>query len=369
MSQRNEFINLAKIAGKMSEVCRRFGISRKTGYKWLNRYREAGAEGLCDRSRRPHHCPGKTTEEIEQLILRVRQTHPAWGGRKLKRWLESEGISGLPVASTITEILRRHGQIDPEESRKREPYRRFEYPQPNALWQMDFKGPLLVDVTPCYPLTVLDDHSRFSLALKACPDKRKRTVEGHLREAFEIYGLPWRILVDNGSPWSPNTMGQWTTLSVWLLRLGVTVIHSRVRHPETLGKDERFHRTLEAECLAGHQFSTFDQVQRCFDSWRDIYNFERPHESLGMEPPTSRYRVSSRPYPSALAPIEYEPQDKIRQVSPSGKVSFRGRLWRVGKAFKDHPVGIRPGEQDGHFDIYFCHQKIKEIDLHSLREG
>jgi len=266
----------------------------------------------------------------------------------------------------MTEILRRHGRIDPEESRKREPYRRFEYPQPNDLWQMDFKGPLLVETNPCHPLTVLDDHSRFALVLKACEDKKRPTVERHLREAFEIYGLPWRILVDNGSPWSPNTMGEWTALSVWLLRLDVDVIHSSVCHPETLGKDERFHKTLGMECLKTHHFSTFDQVQRRFDGWRDIYNFERPHESVGMEPPASRYRISSRLYPSVLPSIEYEPQDKIRKVSPQGKISFAGILWRIGKAFRDYPVGIRPGEQDGQFDIYFCHQKIKEIDLCNL---
>lgn len=366
MSQRREFVRLIEISDTMSDVCRRFGISRKTGYKWLHRYQAAGMEGLEDRSRRPHHSPFKTEGAIEQLILKTREVHPAWGSRKLKRWLENQGAEGLPVPSTITEILRRHGCIDPEESRKRGPYQRFEYEQPNDLWQMDFKGPFRVETHPCHPLTVVDDHSRFAIVLKACQDQKRMTVKRHLREAFEAYGLPRAMLVDNGGPWSPTGQGEWTRLSVWLLRLGVDVIHSRIRHPQTLGKDERFHKTLLIECLAGHQFSTFGQVQYHFDQWRDIYNFERPHESVGMEPPASRYKISPHSYPSTLPPIAYAPQDKVRQVNDTGKIMFGSKLWRVGKAFIGYPVGVRPGEKDGQFQIYFCHRMIKEIDLRSL---
>jgi transposase InsO family protein len=230
---------------------------------------------------------------------------------------------------------------------------------------MDFKGGFLVETSLCHPLTAVDDHSRFSLVLKACEDKMRPTVQRHLREAFEIYGLPRRILVDNGSPWSPATVGEWTALSVWLLRLGVDVIHSRVRHPETLGKDERFHKTLAAECLEGRQFSTFDQVQQYFDGWRDIYNYERPHESVDMEPPAYRYRMSSRRYPCVLPPIEYPQPDKVRKVSPKGTIHFHGRFWRVGRAFTGYPVALRAADEDGRFEIYFCQQKIKEIDLRS----
>lgn len=366
MSQRREFVGLIGSSAKVSDACRRFGISRRTGYKWLDRFEAEGEEGLKDRSRRPFVSPNKTPDEVEQLILRAREGHPAWGGRKLKRWLEDRSVEGLPAPSTITEILRRHGRIDPEESRKHEPFQRFEAPQPNDLWQMDFKGPFEIRTQACHPLTVLDDHSRFALVLEACEEQTRSVVKGHLETAFEAYGLPRVMLVDNGPPWSAATRGEWTKLSVWLLRLGVNVIHSGVRHPQTLGKEERFHKTLFLECLIDRQYSTFSQVQFCFDSWRDVYNFERPHESLGMTPPASRYTVSPRPYPSKLPPIEYEPQDQIRKVSDTGRIDFDGRVWRIGKAFCGYPVGVRPDPVDGQFKVVFCGRVIKEIDLRTL---
>jgi len=366
MSQRYNFVRLVEISQVISEACRRFGISRKTGYKWLHRFHGAGVQALEDRNCRPHRSPRKTPDDIEQLILFAREEHPAWGGRKLKRWLETQGVEELPAPSTITEILRRHGLISPEESRKRGPFQRFEYAQPNDLWQMDFKGPFRVACRPCHPLTVLDDHSRFSIVLKACEDQRRLTVKRHLTEAFETYGLPVFILVDNGGPWATTYGRGWTKLLIWLLSVGVDVIRSRIRHPQTLGKDERFHRTLSVECIEGHTFSTFNQVQNRFDLWRDVYNYERPHESVGMEPPASRYKISPRPFPSTLPPIEYEPDDKVRKVSEKGKIKFSGRFWRVGKAFYGYPVGVRPSEEDGRFQVYFCRQMIREIDLRSL---
>lgn len=365
MSQKLDFVRLARISPIMSEVCRRFVISRKTGYKWLHRYQVAGVQGLEDRGRRPHRSPLKTPDDIEQLILLAREVHPAWGGRKLKRWLESQGSRGLPVPSTITEILRRHGLLSPEESRKRGPFQRFEYAEPNDLWQMDFKGYFRVAIRRCHPLTVLDDHSRFSIVLKACQDQRRWTVQHHLTEAFQAYGLPAAMLVDNGGPWAA-TYGAWTALAVWLLRLGVDVIRSRVRHPQTLGKDERFHKTLRLECVEGHSFSNFDQVQNRFDQWRDVYNYERPHESVGMDPPASRYKISPRPFLSPLPPIEYTPDDQVRKVSEKGQIKFSGRFWKVGKAFEGYSVGVRPSAEDGLFNVFFCQKMIKMIDLRNL---
>jgi transposase InsO family protein len=366
MSQKREFIRLAEIGDSLSGVCRNFGISRKTGYKWVERYRAMGLVGLEERSRRPHHFPTETGQEIVRQILSAREAHPAWGGRKIKRWLEDRGVEGLPAPSTITAILWRNGRIELEEGLQRGPMRRFEYAQPNDLWQMDFKGPFHVETQPCHPLTAVDDHSRFSVILKACEDRQRATVKGHLREAFSAYGLPQAILVDNGGPWACGTRGEWTKLSVWLLRLNVNVLHSRVRHPQTLGKDERFNKTVLLECLAGHRFSNFGQVQSHFDTWRDIYNFERPHESVGMMTPSSRYKTSPRPYPAALPPIEYPTEDKVRKVNDTGKVAFGGRNWKIGKAFCGYPVGIRPSETDGLLHVYFCRTKIKEIDLRTL---
>jgi len=228
---------------------------------------------------------------------------------------------------------------------------------------MDFKGDFLIRTRRCYPLTVLDDHSRFSLLLEACSDRRTGTVQNHLIKAFERYGLPYRMLTDNGTPWASTE--KYTPLSVWLIRLGIDIFHGRVCHPQTIGKEERFHRTLKAELISTRSFSDFGDCQHHFSSWRDVYNWERPHEGLGMVTPASRYRISHRCYPTALPPIEYGPQDQVRKVQQQGEIYFKGREWAVGRAFRGLPVGLRPTLNDGVYEVYFCHHKISSIDLKS----
>ncbi len=209
MSERIEFVTLAlKERTAFSELCSRFGISRKTGYKFVGRYREEGMEGLCDRSRRPKNTPRATAARMERVILDLRDEHPAWGGRKLKRRAEDIGYEGVPSPSTITEILRRNGRIASEESEKHMGWRRFEAERPNDMWQMDFKGDFPIREGRCHPLTVLDDHSRYALCIGACGNERKETVEGHLRGVFRKYGLPRAILTDNGSPWGWDSSAQ-----------------------------------------------------------------------------------------------------------------------------------------------------------------
>ena len=202
MSLRTEFIHLAELAGaNFSQLCRGFGISRKTGYKWLKRYREGGESGLADRSRHPHHSPRRSSVELEKAVVEVREQHPAWGGRKIKAHLKRKGQRQPPSASTITEILRRNDKINAEEALKHKPFQRFEMEQPNQLWQMDFKGYFALEEGGyCHPLTVLDDHSRFLLGLKACPNETSQTVREQLSTIFRCYGLPERMLMDNGSP-------------------------------------------------------------------------------------------------------------------------------------------------------------------------
>ena len=246
---REEFVVLSLSPGaNVRELCRRFGISAKTGYKWRKRYLAEGRAGLSDRSRCPRHSPRRAPPETEKSVAALRATHPAWGGRKIRARLLALGREEVPAASTITGILRRRGLVEAAESAKRGPWRRFERPRPNDLWQMDFKGHFaLTGGGRCHPLTVLDDHSRFALGLEACADERTETVRGHLRALFRRYGLPERILADNGSPWGSDPSHPYTSLTVWLLRLGVGVSHGRPYHPQTQGKDERFHRTVGAE--------------------------------------------------------------------------------------------------------------------------
>jgi transposase InsO family protein len=269
----------------------------------------------------------------------------------------------VPAASTITAILHRHGRIDPEESVKHKAWRRFEARAPNDLWQMDFKGHFAAGDGRCHPLTVLDDHSRYALGLEACDNEQTGTVKERLTRIFRRYGLPRELLVDNGSPWGLDGGHPYTSLTVWLLRLGLRVIHSRPYHPQTLGKDERFHRTLGSELLKYCQGLPLARCQQRFDDWRLIYNLERPHEALEMAVPASRYRVSSRSFPERLPPVEYGPGDAVRKVQSEGWISFRGREFRLSKAFRGECVALRPTSSDGIWEVVFCDQKITQIDF------
>lgn len=364
MTLRREFVMLAQQEDcNISGLCEFFGISRKTGYKWLNRFDENGDAGLINRSRRPHSSPFKSHECIEAAIVALRKAHPAWGGRKIKSRLEKLGHHDVPAASTISGILHRHELINPDDSAKHRAFIRFEHPYPNALWQMDFKGHFAMRQGRCHPLTVIDDHSRFNLTLKACPDERTETVQTALISTFLGYGLPDRITMDNGSPWGSDEFHELTPLTAWLIRLGIGVSHSRPYHPQTQGKDERFHRTLNVEAIIGRQFDDLAHCQRQFDQFRDIYNLERPHESLGMNAPVTRYKVSQRPYPEILPNIEYGPDDHVRKVQAKGEISFKGKEFRISKALRGYPVALRPTNIDGKYSLYFCHQRLKEISL------
>ena len=348
-------------------LCRRFGISRKTGYKWIQRFSQ-GCE-LSDRSRRPHTSPQRTDAELEQRVLELRHRHPAWGGRKLRRRLLDLGQKRVPAVSVVHAILVRHGLVDAEQSDKHRPCERFERKEPNDLWQMDYKGHFATDAGRCHPLTMLDDHSRFNLTLKACGDERNPTVKSALIAAFERYGMPRSLLTDNGAPWgSCSQDSQWTELGAWLVRLGITLIHGRPSHPQTQGKEERFHRTLTAEVLGTRRFVDLEQVQEAFDEFRPIYNHQRPHQALAMEVPASRYRPATRLYPKVMPAVEYGAGDLVRKVDDQGKFSLRGKRHRVGRAFAGQAIAVRCTPIDGVMDVFYCHQKVANIDLRDESE-
>jgi len=366
MRLRHEFVVLAaQQAAGVQELCRRFGVSRKTAYKWLHRFRQHGLAGLEDQSRRPLQSPARTLPEIEEAVLALRRQHPAWGGRKLRAVLQAGGRAPLPAASTITEILRRAALLDPHTAAQHRAFVRFEHAAPNDLWQVDFKGhfALADGHRRCHPLTVLDDHSRFAIGLLACGNQTAATVQQCLTPLFERYGLPHRLLMDNGPPFGASGSAPYTELTVWLLRLGMRVTHGRPFHPQTQGKAERFHRTLKAEILAGNTFRELDDCQQAFDQWRDAYNLQRPHEALDLQVPASRYQPSPRTMPPALPAIEYGPDDQVRRAHRKGLVSFRGHPIRVGDAFYRQPIAFRPVEADGLFDVYFCQQRLGQVDL------
>lgn len=365
VSSRREFVQLALVEGaNMTALCRQFQVSRKTGYKWLARFRSEGDAALVDQSRRPSKVRDPTDPDIERQVLQVRDDHPTWGGRKIRARLAALGMEQPPAASTITQILRRHGRILPQASRDREAYQRFERDAPNELWQMDFKGEFkMSNGRYCYPLTVLDDYSRFALGLAACGDQKRPTVQQHLISLFRRYGLPQAIYTDNGPPWgSLNSPLRHTRLTAWLMRLDVQVIHGTPFYPQGRGKEERFHRTLKAELLQGRHFDDLFHTQSRFDPWRHVYNQERPHESLGLAVPASRYHTSCREYPEQLKAFEYASRFTTRKLNPVGQFTFHSHTYKASEAFGGEPIGLCETAESGVWEAYYCHFRIGLLD-------
>jgi transposase InsO family protein len=366
MKLRAEFCQLAsRPEANVAELCRRYEISRTTGYKWLARFAAQGAAGLVDQCRRPGSSPGRTTPAVETAVLALREEHPTWGGRKLARRLADLGEPAAPAPSTITAILHRHGLIAPEPSQAHQPLTRFEAAAPNDLWQLDFTGHFALDRGRCHPLPVLDDHSRFLLGLAACADERGATVQAHLTALFRRYGLPRRILCDNGGPWgTTQSAHRLTLLAVWMLRLGIAVIHGRPRHPQTQGKLERFNRTLHADVIAGRAYADLAAAQAAFDRWRPRYNETRPHEALGLATPLSRYAPSPRAFPEPLPELVHAPDDHLRRVDAAGQISWQGRRWAISDALAGQLVGLRPTLIDGVVEVRYGPHLLRQLSVH-----
>lgn len=359
MQLRSEFVSLAEQGGNVRQLCRRFGISPTTAYKWLARHRQGGE--LTDQSRRPVHSPRRSDAATEEAVLKLRQAHPAWGARKLRQRLLNLGHS-MPAVSTVHAILVRHGCISTSASEAATPFRRFEHPEPNDLWQMDFKGHVAMRESRCHPLTVLDDHSRYNLCLAACGDESSRIVRTHLVATFRRYGLPKRMTMDNGAPWG-DTSTSYTALDVWLTKQGIRVSHSRPYHPQTQGKDERFHRSLKAEVLQGRLFDNLQTAQEAFDRWRVIYNRERPHDALALDVPAQHYRASGTEYCEHPPKPEYADPHRVRRVQDGGRIHWQCHTYRVGKAFIGEPVVLRQLTDERYLEVYWSTLRIARLDL------
>lgn len=366
VGQRAEFVRLAE-SGVVSfaELCRRFGVSRQTGYVWLGRYRREGDAGLVDRSSRPHSHPATTPVEVEALVCEIRRQHPAWGGRKIRGFLLRQGHSRVPAASTITQILRRNHLLASAVAEPRA-YQRFEAEVANRLWQMDFKGWMVCsNGTRVHPFGVLDDHSRFNLSLQASLNQQTATVRGYLTAVFVRYGLPDRMLMDNGAPWGNDRDHPWTPLTVWLCDLGIEISHIRPYRPQTQGKQERFHRTLDLEVFATRPaWNSPHQLQAAFDTFRTLYNHHRPHEALGETVvPADRYQPSTRTFPHQIEPPDYPDNATLRKVTNGGRISYHNHEYRVGKAFTGKTVALTPTTTDGTYTVHYRHHHIKTINL------
>lgn len=365
-NEQRRFIECVLDGGEtITALCEIFGVSRKTGYKRLSRYRAFGLEGIGDRSRAPYRHPNQTPAELVELILKAKQTHPTWGPEKLVNHL---GVAHpdlkLPAASTAGEILKLRGLVKPRKRRRRvEPWRCpfASCHEPNDVWCTDFKGWFRTgDGIRCDPLTISDACTRYLIACKGMERPRQEDVRREFERAFREYGLPGAIRSDNGTPFASVALGGLTKLSVWWIKLGIMPERIAPGHPEQNGRHERMHRTLKEE-TASPPARTMRAQQRTFDRFRALYNDVRPHEALGQRPPASRYNPSSRDYPSRVREPEYPDGMTVRRVRSNGEIKWRGGLVFLSAALTGEPVGLGP-QDDGMWTVHFGPLEIGTLD-------
>jgi putative transposase len=366
VEQRERFIRDHRLdLYAMTELCARYGVSRKTGYKWLTRYDDGGRTGLRDRSRAPHHCPRRIPRAVAAVICGARRQHPSWGPAKLLAWLlpRQPGVE-WPAVSTAGDLLARRGLV-----KKRRRRRHYQHPgvvaptttEPNDLWTADFKGHFRTrDGLYCYPLTIADQHTRYLLACHGLLCTKGHGVRPVFDRLFREYGLPHAIRTDNGVPFATTGIHGLSQLNVWWLRLGIQ--HQRIlpAHPQQNGAHERMHKTLKGEACRPPR-ETLATQQRAFNAFRRLYNDERPHEALQDRPPAALYRPSPRVYSGALPPVEYPAHFIVKRVTNAGTIRLRKRLLFLATALKQHPVGLEEVD-DGIWSIHFCHVLLGRVD-------
>ena len=356
--QRVRFVlQASREPGNLAGLCREFGISRPTGYLWLRRYRAGGVEGLCEQSRRPQHVPERTARGVEEQVVELRRQRPDWGARKLQVLLQRRGVE-LPVG-TIHRVLVRRGMVR-EQDRHRPAGQRFEREAPNQLWQMDFKSPKGWNHA-VGPLSVLDDCSRYAVVLHGTWSTRGEAVREQLEQAFQSCGMPTEMLMDHGIPWWSGAGPRgWTRLTVWLMKLGVGLRFSGVRHPQTQGKVERFHGTLE-QARRRRGLPLAELHQHWLDEFREEYNQVRPHEALGMKTPASVWFPSVRRYDPTPPEWEYGSGSEVQRLGPYGQLKLAGRWWQVCEALAGEAVQLE--RMPGRVLVYYCQTLVREIDL------
>lgn len=346
----------------MAALCREYGISRPTGYKWLKRFQQG--EALNDRSRKPFHTPNRIHKETEDLIIAARKKEPAIGAAKIKRMLQNAGNTGLPCMSTVNAVLKRNNLITPEASRAATPYQRFEKAEPNILWQTDFKGHYAMgNGQRCHPLSVIDDHSRFCLCADAKPDEQREGVVESFRRIFEEYGMPQILLCDNGNPWGTSQSAGYTLFELWLMELGVLPVHIRSKHPQTQGKNERFNRSFKDERLRFRIPWDLQDADRQRAEYRIFYNNERPHFALNLDVPAQHYTSSKRKYIEKPSDWEYGAEYELRKIKNSGFLTYGGQGYFLSEAFGGKTIAIKPSSKDGFMNLFYRQFRIGRIDL------
>lgn len=363
---RNALVHAVRSGGRpVAAAARDFGVSRKTAHKWLARYDADPAAPPRDRSRRPARSPARTPPELEAAVLAVRDRY-GWGPRKIVAHLRHAG-QAAPPARTAAAILARHGRTARPAAAPADPLR-FERGAPNELWQLDFKGAVWVARAKCFPLTVLDDHSRYLLALRPCADQTMATAWGVLWDVFGEAGLPDAVLCDNAFGTHTPGVRSVSWFEARLLRLGVRPVHGRPYHPQTQGKVERLHGTLVREVLPSARRDSVEHFAADLTRWRvGVYNAVRPHEGIGDVPPAARWRPGRRARPAALPAVEYPAGAVVRKVSGTGDVSWRSCKVLVGRGLAGEWVQVE--EAGGEVALRYGGHEIRRVPLANFRRG
>jgi putative transposase len=365
MDQKTQFIaDYLRQQLSMSELCELYAISRKTGYKLIDRYLKLGPAGLEERSRKPGSHPNETPAQVVQAIVEARQRHPSWGAKKLLRILTKRYARWrFPARSTVCDILSRHGLVPKQRNRRHIGHPGKPSSQilaPNDLWSADFKGQFKTgDGVYCYPLTVADGFSRYLVGCQALSSTRVAEAKPVFTRLFKQFGLPKRIRTDNGVPFATNTLARLSQLSAWWVRLGVLPEFIEPGKPQQNGRHERMHRTLKAETTRPPANSGRGQ-QRRFDRFREEFNCERPHEALDMQTPASVYQPSSREMPSKLPPLEYPDRFEVRYVSANGGIRWNKGWVNVSITCVGEYVGLEEID-DGVWNVYFGPLKLGRL--------
>ena len=355
---RKEFVEAAKRAKNFSSLCREFGISRKTGYKWIDR--EKRGLSFTDLSHTPHTIPNKSSDTIESVILQKRIENPGWGAKTILKVLENEGYTNLPCVRTANAILQRNGCISEEESKKRIEFLRFQREHCNELWQTDFKGDfMLLDGTRCFPLDILDDCSRYCLCIEA--KDRAGGIIQTFESVFKQYGLPQAILSDNGGAFT-GVHGGYTQFERWLMDLDILPIHGRPLHPQTQGKIERFHRTMKNELIQRTSFLNLADADMRLKQWQNKYNEIRPHEALGMRRPADVYIPSERKYPVCFKEYDYSGIYRVLKVNYKGYLRFDRKEFYLSETMTGAELELRP-LGGPYCALCYRNYQIAQIDL------
>lgn len=359
---REEFVRRAHAKeASLSALCREYGITRRTGYKWLERA-EAG-EALEDRSRRPKKIH-RITPEMEEEIVRRREEYPALGAVKLHRMMLNEGYDGLPSAKTFNNVFKRNGLISREASLNATACRRFERAEANDMWQGDFLGHFAMENGErCHPLNILDDHSRYNLCSEPLRGETFEEVQPVMIRLFETYGKPKVFLCDNGNPWGTVQSTGYTRFEVWLMDHGILTVHGRIRHPQTQGKEERFNQTMRRELLRQQTIADWQDAAAKFREYRTFYNEVRPHHALQLDTPSQHYQRSQRVYCDSVPEWEYPEGTALRVVKKTGFVTWKGQGYFLSEAFGGRQIGLCESRIEGNVNLYYRQFKIARIDV------